>query len=96
MSWFPPLASTCQEMARLLSDAMDHRLPWHVRIRMHVHLRMCQVCKSYQRQLVLLRHLLLDNLRHPRRSREAEPTVQPQLSAEAKERIRRALDSSHS
>jgi predicted anti-sigma-YlaC factor YlaD len=91
MSWFSPLASTCQEMARLLSDAMDHRLPWHARIRMHVHLGMCQVCKSYQRQLVLLRHLLR---RTPHS--EAEPTVQPQLSAEAKERIRRALDSSHS
>ena len=91
MSWLAHLAPTCQEMARLLSDAMDHRLPWHVRIRMHVHLWMCQVCRSYQHQLALLRNLL-----RRKSHSEAEPTAQPQLSAEAKERIRRALDSSHS
>lgn len=76
MSWFAHLVPTCQEMARLLFDAMDYRLPWHVRIWMHAHLRICQVCSSYQRQLQFLRNLLR---RTPHS--EAELIEPPGLSA---------------
>lgn len=76
----------------MLSDAMDRRLPWPTRIRMHVHLRMCQVCRRYQHQLSLLRDLLR---RTPHSETEAAAPP-PRLSAEAKARIRRALDPPHS
>lgn len=93
MSWLAHLFPTCQEMSRLLSDTMDRRLPWHVRMRIRIHLRMCEVCKGYHHQLILLRSLLR---RSPAQHSKQGSTRQAGLSAEAKERIRRALDSSHS
>jgi len=93
MSWVARLLPTCQEMSKLLSDALDRRLPWHIRTRMFVHLRMCMLCKQYQHQLALLRRLLrLTNDSHS----AGVQVLQAGLSDEAKERIRRALDSSHS
>ena len=88
--WFP----SCQDMSRLLSDSMDVRLPWHLQIRMFVHLRICAMCEAYKRHLALLRSVL----RHGRAQQIADDATSPQsgLSAAAKERIRRTLDSSHS
>lgn len=79
---------TCQEMTRLLSDAMDRSLPFHLRIRMQVHLGMCTLCQRYQRQLKLIRGMLRhqgDQLNTAWNLRE------PSLSPEAKQRLRRAL-----
>ena len=93
MSWLAHLFPTCQEISRLLSDAMDHRLPWHVRTRVRIHLRMCEACTDYHHQLTLLRSLLR---RNPARQSEQESVLEPGRSAKAKERSRRALDSSRS
>ncbi len=77
----------------MLSDALDQRLPWHIRTRMFVHLRMCVLCEQYRHQLALLRRFLpFKNDSHS----SGVQVWQAGLSDEAKERIRRALDSSHS
>ena len=88
--WLP----TCRDMSRLLSDAMDTRLPWHLRARMYVHLRVCTLCEAYKQHLALLRSVL----RHDRARQIVDEEASPRsgLSTEAKERIRRALDSSRS
>jgi hypothetical protein len=94
MIWVVRLLPTCQEMSKLLSDASDRQLPWHIRTRMFVHLRMCVLCEQYRRQLALLRRLLrLTNDSHSAGVQVVQ--AQAGLSDEAKERIRRALDSSH-
>ena len=49
--------------------------------------------QDYHHQLTLLRSLLR---RNPARQSEQESVLEPGLSAKAKERIRRALDSSRS
>ena len=90
MSWLLRMLPTCRDMARLLSDAMDRTLPLHVRMRMHLHLRMCVLCEGYKRQLRLMRELLRKD---GARLIEADRLQKPCLSAEAKERIQRALDS---
>lgn len=82
---------TCRDMSRLLSEAMDRRLAWHVRARMHAHLRICALCRAYRRQLSMLRHILR---RDPARLSDEATSPHQGLSEEAKERIRRALDSS--
>jgi hypothetical protein len=92
MRWVARLLPTCQEMSKLVSDALDRRLPWHIRMRMFVHLRMCVLCEQYRHQLALLRRLLRLKYDSPSMGGQAP---QPGLSDEAKERIRRALDSSH-
>ncbi len=83
--WIMP---TCQEMTRLLSDAMDRSLPFHLRIRMQVHLAMCTLCQRYRRQLKLIR----DMLRHQgNQLNTAWDLHEPSLSPEAKQRLQRAL-----
>jgi hypothetical protein len=81
---------TCRDMTRLLSDAMDRTLPFHVRMRMRLHLRICVACERYKHQLTLIRNLLRKDgaqlIDHYRPQK-------PCLSAEAKARIQRALDS---
>lgn len=90
MSRSASLIYTCQDMSRLLSDAMDRTLPWHTRLRMHLHLRICLLCRQYQHQLALLRAVLRKS---DNQLTEAEHTQTPGLSPEAKARIQRALDS---
>jgi hypothetical protein len=81
---------TCQDMTRLLSDAMDRTLPFHMRLRMRIHLFMCALCERYKRQLTLLRDVLRTE---GAQLHDDGSTQKPRLSAEAKERIARALDS---
>ena len=84
------LVYTCQDMSRLLSDAMDRSLPWHTRLRMRLHLRVCILCRQYQQQLTLLRNVLRKS---DTKLHEADRVNAPALSPEAKARIQRALDS---
>lgn len=41
----------CLESARLLSERRDHPLPLGKRIAHRLHLLVCAVCKTYQKQL---------------------------------------------
>lgn len=91
MSWLFRMLPTCRDMTRLLSDSMDRTLPVHIRLRMVLHLRMCVLCERYKRQLGLLRDVLRKD---GARLIEVDRPQKPRLSAEAKERIRRAIDSS--
>lgn len=80
---------TCQEMTRLLSDAMDRSLPFHLRMRMRVHLLICTLCQQYQRQLRLIRHILRT---HGERLEKTRQQQEPSLSPEAKQRLQQALE----
>jgi hypothetical protein len=42
---------TCQDTTPLISEAMDHSLPFTKRLRLKLHLSICQVCRFYQKQL---------------------------------------------
>lgn len=90
MSWLSHILFTCKDMSRLLSDAMDQSLPWQTRLRMRAHLQICALCRRYQQQLTLLREVLRkrNTMLHDNADIDA-----PSLSAEAKSRIQRALDS---
>ncbi len=47
----------CKEMAFLLSEGLDHRLPLIKRLLLKIHLMMCKACKNYKRQMFALRIL---------------------------------------
>ena len=53
-----PLKITCKEAARLLSQSMDARLPLWQRVRLRLHLAICDACTNFSRQLRLLRRAL--------------------------------------
>lgn len=89
MSWVRGIMPTCQEMTRLLSDALDRSLPLHVRMRMQVHLVICTLCQRYQSQVRLIRQMLRTR---GERLEEVRIPQEPCLSPEAKQRLQRALD----
>lgn len=69
----------CRDMSRRLSDALDDGRA--LRPRERLHLWICDVCRRLRSQLALVG-----------RSARRPPEGGPALSAEAKERLRRALD----
>lgn len=76
------LTPPCHEMTRLLSASMDRTLPFGVRIRMRIHFMICDYCSRYSEHLKFIR----------RASKQLPDRIPPaRLSADARERIRRAL-----
>ena len=78
------LASSCRDMSRLSSQAMDTRLPWTTRFRMRVHWLNCRWCRRYREQLTLLRRAVS-------RLGSDVPETGPALPSEARERIKKHL-----
>ncbi len=78
----------CKEATQLISRSMDTSLPVVERIRLRLHLFICELCARYRRQLLLIRETLrrLDAARE-RPERRAGET----LSEDARERIRKSL-----
>ena len=46
---------TCKEATRLVSQGMDRRLGVGERLRLHVHLAICDACTQFTRQMAFLR-----------------------------------------
>jgi hypothetical protein len=44
----------CLESARLLSEQRDHPLSWRKRIGLRVHLFLCQLCRTYEKQVAAM------------------------------------------
>jgi hypothetical protein len=81
-----PFMPDCRETSRLVSESMDHRLPFFKRLMIRLHLRMCKYCHRFEQHLVHMRAIS----RHVNRHIETlDPNVS--LSPEARERIRAAV-----
>jgi hypothetical protein len=72
------LLPSCREVSKRLSEALDSGRPLGMHVR--IHLAICDVCRRVLAQFALIRH-------GAARASEAGPA----LSAEAKARLRRAL-----
>jgi len=80
---------SCKEVSYLVSKAIDVSLTWQERWSMRLHLLFCKLCRRYVRDLRFLRRALIR-----RREDEAKHlTTDAKLSAKARKRIQRALDS---
>jgi hypothetical protein len=79
------LTPKCTEMTHLLSEEMDHPLPWLTRVRMRVHFLMCCYCRRYKENLHYLRKVLRS------RSGFVDDSPGEALPPEAKERLKQAL-----
>lgn len=77
---------TCKDASHLVSHRQDRALSFRERLRLRFHLWMCGNCRRFERQIALMRRLL----RQSDQRAEAEAAEQA-LSAEARERISRAL-----
>jgi hypothetical protein len=79
---------SCEEVTRLVSESLDRPLPLRKRIGLRLHFTICVLCRRYGKQL----RFITDAVRsHPERVDGHEQTGTPTLSAEAHERMKRAL-----
>jgi uncharacterized protein with von Willebrand factor type A (vWA) domain len=94
MRWLKPLVGalgtlspTCKQATRLQSEAMDRRLSFSEKLGLRLHLLLCKWCRRYGEQLKFLRSAA-------RECQEHESRQEPErLSPEARERIRKSLQS---
>jgi hypothetical protein len=49
---------TCQHASRLLSQREDEPLPWSKRLRLRLHLMICDACTNVSRQFAAMRMVL--------------------------------------
>jgi hypothetical protein len=80
---------SCKHAAQLLSDSMDRRLSRRERFALGLHLLVCGMCRTYRRQLRLMRRLLRGQTNFDLRLKDIVATTS--LSPEARQRISRAL-----
>jgi hypothetical protein len=71
---------TCRQATRWISDGLDRPLSWARRVRLALHLLACGSCRRFRRAVRWLHRLL------------ASPPADVRLPAEARQRIRRALE----
>lgn len=75
----------CTEMTHLISEEMDHPLPWRVRFKMRVHYLSCCYCERYRDNLRYIRSLM------QRLQDRVNEVATFSLTLAEKERIKRAL-----
>jgi len=83
------LKITCADTSPLISEVMDHTLPFSKRWRLKLHLAICEACRYYEKQLSILRAL---GRKLGREETEVKSDVR--LSDECKERMKDALQNS--
>lgn len=78
---------TCKEVSKLVSESLDHELPYRPRLGMRFHLMMCSLCRTYRAQTLLLRQLFESY------SQQLDAVGDPEskLHPTAADRIKRAL-----
>jgi hypothetical protein len=76
---------TCKEASRLLSQSLDQSLPTMKRLELRLHVWLCRSCSNFEKQLKFLRRAA-----HQLEGEESQAD-QARLSAEARERIRKAV-----
>jgi hypothetical protein len=81
------LSPNCKEATRLQSAALDRRLTLLERFGLRCHLVLCKWCRRYGRQIKILRWVAREHAHDDQHSKY------PVLSCEARDRIKRALQS---
>jgi predicted anti-sigma-YlaC factor YlaD len=79
----------CEELSRLVSQALDRTLPLHQRLGIRMHLMMCSLCTQNFRQLLALRQTMKLFMKKSDRL-EPAATLSPDKKEEIKEQSRRA------
>lgn len=79
------LMPSCQHVAQLQSESLDHPLTLSQRLGMQLHLLACKWCRRYERQLHFLREAAHDY--DPGDDQRPAETLSP----EARERMKRRL-----
>jgi len=80
---------TCRQVAKALANHRYHELPWHLRVPLSIHIKLCIFCGQYHRQVIDLQKGVQTYLDH---EETGDITLGTRLSSEARARIAAALD----
>lgn len=75
---------SCKEAAKISSELLDHNVPIYRRVLLWLHLKACQTCFFYKRQIHALRKILC----HYPETIEDDPAA---LSRDSQERMRHLI-----
>jgi len=75
----------CKDAAKIASELLDHSIPIYHRVLLWIHLKACQTCLYYHKQITALRRLLC----HFPENIDDDPES---LSPESRERIKKLLE----
>ena len=78
----------CRDVSRLVSDALDRKLPASQTLEMKMHLFMCKFCSRFKKQMDSIRHVIREHA-----DLIDEDWSQGGLKPETKERIRHIIQS---
>lgn len=53
-----PLMRTCKEVTALVIAREDQALPWHERLALRLHMRICAACPKFERQVLTMRNAM--------------------------------------
>ena len=56
VTWIEAITPSCKDMTHLLSQSMDRRLSLHNRLRIWLHLAICDRCARFAEQLAFIRN----------------------------------------
>ncbi|HWU82139.1 MAG TPA: zf-HC2 domain-containing protein [Methylophilaceae bacterium] len=80
---------SCKQASQLLSQSLDRRLSWRERMGLRLHLTVCDVCRRFGRQILLMRQAIRSLVR------AVEQDEQISIPVDVKGRIAKAIDSQH-
>lgn len=86
--WFSRMGDECRDVVPLLSYALDRKLTFAERIRIRLHLLSCNACTTYANNIGFLHKVF-----HIHGDKIDSEEIQTTLSPDAKDRIRKALES---
>ena len=76
----------CREIVKIITASLDGKVSWKERVLMKIHLLSCDPCVSFLKQLKFLRLAIDHHSHHPETTSE-----QPQLTGDARDRIKQSL-----
>lgn len=81
---------SCKEVTKLVSESLDHKLPWWKRMNMRLHLSMCKMCSGFRKDLT---HLREEARHHSDEIVEDDTDPDIKLPDDARGRMKRLLES---
>ena len=78
---------SCKNIAKLVSESMDHRVSITKRWKIKFHLALCEFCRHYKEQLETVRNLARGFIKEG-----SEIDGESQLKSSARERMKKLLD----
>lgn len=79
---------TCRDIFPYISEMIDHKIPFFTRMKVKLHLALCNVCSFYQQQLETIKKLS-ENIGLSQEDSEEGPELSDKKKLEIKEALKK-------